>query len=84
MLKLDKFAFKTLKTRPVVSDNVSTSILLQAGFIRQTMAGVYNYTTLGLRVLRNIENVVRDEMNNYGANEVLLSALSPRDLWEKT
>jgi prolyl-tRNA synthetase len=84
MLKLDKFAFKTLKTRPVLSDNVSTSILLQAGFIRQTMAGVYNYTTLGLRVLRNIENVVRDEMNNYGANEVLLSALSPRDLWEKT
>lgn len=84
MLKLDKFAFKTLKTRPVVSDNVSTSILLQAGFIRQTMAGVYNYTTLGLRVLRNIENVVREEMNNYGANEVLLSALSPKDVWEKT
>jgi prolyl-tRNA synthetase len=84
MLKLSTFAFKTLKTRPVVSDNVSTSILLQAGFIRQTMAGVYNYTTLGLKVLRNIENIVREEMNNYGANEVLLSALSPRDLWEKT
>lgn len=84
MLKLSNFAFKTLKTRPIVSDNVSTSILLQAGFIRQTMAGVYNYTTLGLKVLRNIENIVREEMNNYGANEVLLSALSPRDLWEKT
>ena len=84
MLKLSTFAFKTLKTRPNISDNISTGILLQAGFIRQTMAGVYNYTTLGLRVLRNIENVVRDEMNNYGANEVLLSALSPRDLWEKT
>jgi prolyl-tRNA synthetase len=65
MLKLSNFAFKTLKTRPVVSDNVSTSILLQAGFIRQTMAGVYNYTTLGLKVLRNIENVVREEMDNY-------------------
>jgi prolyl-tRNA synthetase len=84
MLKLSNFAFKTLKTRPVVSDNVSTSILLQAGFIRQTMAGVYNYTTLGLKVLRNIENIVREEMDNYGANEILLSALSPRDLWEKT
>lgn len=84
MLRLDKFAFKTLKTRPIVSDNVSTSILLQAGFIRQTMAWVYNYTTLGLRVLRNIENIVREEMNNYGANEVLLSALSPRDVWDKT
>lgn len=84
MLRLENFAFKTLKTRPIVSDNVSTSILLQAGFIRQTMAGVYNYTTLGLRVLRNIENIVREEMNNYGANEMLLSALSPRDLWDKT
>lgn len=84
MLRLENFAFKTLKSRPVVSDNVSTSILLQAGFIRQTMAGVYNYTTLGLKVLRNIENIVREEMDNYGANEMLLSALSPRDLWEKT
>lgn len=84
MLKLSTFAFKTLKTRPNISDNISTGILLQAGFIRQTMAGVYNYTTLWLKVLRNIENIVREEMNNYGANEVLLSALSPRDLWEKT
>jgi prolyl-tRNA synthetase len=65
MLRLENFAFKTLKSRPVVSDNVSTSILLQAGFIRQTMAGVYNYTTLGLKVLRNIENIVREEMDNY-------------------
>ncbi|MBT3726753.1 hypothetical protein HOF65_01540 [bacterium] len=54
-----------MKTRPKISDNVSTSILLQAGFIRQTMAGVYNYTTLGLKILRNIENIVREEMNNY-------------------
>ena len=84
MLKLSNFAFKTLKTRPNISDNISTGILLQAGFIRQTMAWVYNYTTLWLRVLRNIENIVREEMDNYGANEMLLSALSPKDVWEKT
>jgi prolyl-tRNA synthetase len=65
MIKLSNFPIKTLKTRPKISDNVSTSILLQAGFIRQTMAGVYNYTTLGLKILRNIENIVREEMNNY-------------------
>jgi prolyl-tRNA synthetase len=65
MIKLSTFPIKTLKTRPKISDNISTGILLQAGFIRQTMAGVYNYTTLGLKVLRNIENVVREEMNNY-------------------
>lgn len=84
MIQLSNFPIKTLKTRPVVSDNVSTSILLQAGFIRQTMAGVYNYTTLGLTVLRNIENIVREEMNAYGASEILMSGLSPMDIWEKT
>ncbi|MFK7779937.1 MAG: His/Gly/Thr/Pro-type tRNA ligase C-terminal domain-containing protein [Candidatus Gracilibacteria bacterium] len=84
MLKLSNFPIKTLKTRPHISDNISTGILLQAGFIRQTMAGVYNYTTLGLKVLRNIENVVREEMDAYGAAEILMSALSPKENWEKT
>jgi len=84
MIKLSNFPFNTLKTRPKISDNVSTSILLQAGFIRQTMAWVYNYTTLGLKVLRNIENIIREEMDNYGASEILMSALSPKENWEKT
>lgn len=84
MLRLSNFPFKTLKTRPVVSDNNSTGILLQAGFIRQTMAWVYNYTTLWLRVLKNIEQIVREEMNNYWASEILMSWLSPMDVWEKT
>lgn len=84
MIQLSKFPIKTLKTRPVVSDNVSTWILLQAGFIRQTMAGVYNYTTLWLQVLRNIEHIIREEMNAYGASEILMSGLSPMDVWEKT
>ena len=84
MIKLSNFPIKTLKTRPKISDNISTSILLQAGFIRQTMAWVYNYTTLGLKVLRNIENIVREEMDNYWASEVLMSSLSPKELWDKT
>lgn len=84
MIKLSNFPIKTLKTRPHISDNVSTGILLQAGFIRQTMAWVYNYTTLGLNVLRKIENIVREEMNVYGASEILMSGLSPMDIWEKT
>ncbi|MCP4523760.1 MAG: hypothetical protein GY828_06115 [Candidatus Gracilibacteria bacterium] len=84
MLQLSKFPIKTLKTQPKISDNVSTSILLQAGFIRQTMAGVYNYTTLGLRVLRKIENIVREEMDAYGSSEILMSGISPRDIWDKT
>jgi len=84
MIQLSNFPFKTLKTSPKVSDNKSTSLLLQAGMIRQTMAGVYNYTTLGLSVLRKIEQIVREEMNAYGASEILMSGISPMDIWEQT
>lgn len=84
MLQLSTFPIKTLKSTPNGSDNTSTGILLQSGFIRQTMAGAYNYTTLGLKILRNIENIVREEMDNYGASEVLLTGLSPKENWEKT
>jgi len=84
MIRLSKFPFKTLKTIPNWSDNKSTWILLQAWFIRQTMAWVYTYTTLWLKVLRKIENIVREEMDNYGAFETLMPALSPKELWEKT
>jgi len=84
MIKLSNFPFKTQKTVPNGSDNKSTWILLQAGFIRQTMAWVYTYTTLGLKVLRKIENIVREEMDNYGVAETLMPALSPKELWDKT
>lgn len=84
MIKLSNFPFKTQKTIPNWSDNKSTWVLLQAGFIRQTMAWVYSYTTLWLKVLRKIEKIVREEMDNYGANETLLPALSPKELWDKT
>ncbi len=84
MIKLSKFPFKTLKTIPSWSENKWTGLLLQAWFIRQTMAGVYTYTTLWLKVLRKIENIVREEMDNYGAFEMLMPALSPKELWEKT
>ena len=84
MIELSNFPFKTLKTTPKVSDNKSTWLLLQAWFIRQTMAWVYNYTTFWLKILRKIENIVREEMNKIWASEVLMSGLSPRDVWEKT
>jgi len=84
MIKLFSFTFKTEKFAPKVSDNKSTSLLLQAGFIRQTMAWVYSYTTLWLKVLRKIENIVRKHMDNYGAYEILMPALSPKELWKKT
>jgi len=84
MLQLSKFPIKTLKSAPKVSDNKSTSYLLQAWFIRQEIAWVYNYLPLWLRVLRKIENVIRQEMNSIWAQEILMWSLSNKESWEKT
>jgi len=84
MIFMSKFPFKTQKTAQKVSDNKSTSILLQAWYIRQVMAWVYTYTTLWLKVIDKIKNIVRDEMNNYWAFETLMPSLAPRELWEIT
>lgn len=84
MIQLSKFPFKTQKTAPKLSDNKSTSILLQAWFIRQVMAWVYTYTTLWLKVLEKVKTIVREEMDNYWAYETLMPALSPRELWDTT
>lgn len=84
MIRLSKLPFKTLKTIPNVSDNKSTWILLQAWFIRQVMAWVYTYTTLWLRVLNNIEKIVREELDNYWCFETYMPWLSPKELWDKT
>lgn len=84
MLQLSKFPIKTLKSAPKVSDNKSTSYLLQAWFIRQEMAWAYNYLPFWLRTLRKIEQVVREEMNAIWASEVLMCSLSNKESWLKT
>lgn len=84
MIYMSKFPFKTQKTSQKISDNKSTSVLLQAWYIRQVMAWVYTYTTLWLKVLDKIKNIVREEMDNYGAFETLMPSLTPQEAWEKT
>ena len=84
VIRLSKFPFKTEKVPPKASDNISTSLLLQAGLIRQVMAGVYTYTTLGLRILKKIENIIRQEMDNYGCYEILMPWISPKEYWDAT
>ncbi len=84
IIELSKFPFKTQKTIPNGSDNKSTWLLLQSWLIRQTMAWVYTYTTLGLNVLRKIENIVREEMNAIWCYETSMPNLSPKELWETT
>lgn len=84
MLQLSKFPFKTLKSAPKVSDNRSTSLLLQGGYIRQAMAGAYEFLPIGQRVLHNIEQVIRKEMDDAGYHEMLMTILTPREYWETT
>ena len=84
MLKLSNFPFSTLKTRPKISDNISTSILLQGSYIRQAMAWAYEFLPMWYRVLKNIENIIREEMDLAGYHEMLFSILTPKELWETT
>lgn len=84
MIVLSKFPINTLKSQPKVSDNRSTSLLLQWWLIRQEMAGVYNYLPLWFKVLKKIENIVREEMNNAGAFELLMPALWSKEHWVQT
>jgi prolyl-tRNA synthetase len=83
-MQMSQLAFSTSKTAPSGADTINHRLLVQAGFVRQLMAGVYTYTPLGLRVLRNIEKIVRQEMNQLGAQEILMPALHPKANWVKT
>ncbi|MCL6622444.1 MAG: proline--tRNA ligase [Syntrophobacterales bacterium] len=71
----------TLKENPAEAEAVSHRLLLRAGMIRKLASGIYNYLPLGLKVLRKVEAIVREEMNRAGAQEVLLPAVQPAELW---
>lgn len=81
-MRYSEFFLKTNKEAKEF-DSVNATLLQKGGFIHQTMAGVYTFLPLGLRVLNNIEQIVREEMNKLGS-ELLMPALSPRDLWQAT
>lgn len=75
---------KTLREVPRDADAVNHRLLVQAGYVRQVMAGVYTYLPLGLRVLNNISQIVRQEMDAIGGQEVLMPSLHPATLWKQT
>lgn len=77
-------AFRTLREAPKEAETVNHKLLVQAGFVRQVMAGVYTYLPLGLRVLNKISQVVREEMDLIGGQEVLMPLLHPSRLWKQT
>ena len=74
----------TLKEIPSDADIKSQELLVRAGFIRKAVAGVYSYLPLGLRVLQKITQIVREEMNNIGAQELLMPIMQPAEIWKTT
>jgi prolyl-tRNA synthetase len=75
---------KTLREAPADADSDSHRLLLRAGLVQQTAAGIYSYLPLGLRVLRKVEQIIREEFDRADGQEVLMPALSPADLWEES
>lgn len=83
-MRQSKLATKTLKETPKDADNISAALLIRAGFIDKLSAGIYSYLPLGLKVLRKIENIVREEMNAIEGQEILMPALQPKENWDLT
>jgi len=83
-MRFSEFGLTTLKEVPAEAEIVSHKLMLRAGLIRRLASGLFTWMPLGLRVLRNVEAVVREEMNRAGALELLMPAVQPAELWEKT
>ena len=83
-MRFSKTLIPTLKEDPVEAQVVSHRLMLRAGLIRQLSAGIYTWLPLGLRVLRKVEAIVRQEMDRAGAQEVLMPAVQPGELWQES
>ena len=81
---LSKILLPTLKDAPQEAEVISHKLMLRAGMIRKVASGIYTWLPLGLKVLRKIENIVREEMDSSGAQEVFMPMVQPRELWEET
>ncbi|MFA5945946.1 MAG: aminoacyl--tRNA ligase-related protein [Patescibacteria group bacterium] len=83
-MKYSQLFTKTVRNAPADAETINARLLTQAGFVDQLMAGVYSYLPMGLRVLRKIENIAREEMDAIGGQEVLMPMLHPKANWEVT
>ncbi|WP_293978821.1 proline--tRNA ligase [uncultured Clostridium sp.] len=83
-MKMSNMLISTLREVPAEAEIDSHKLMLRAGMIRKMAAGIYNYMPLGLKVLKNVEDIVREEMNAAGAQEFLASAMIPAELWQES
>ncbi len=83
-MKASQFFISTLKEAPADAEVISHRLMLRAGFIKRLGAGIYSYMPMGLRVMRKIEAIVREEMNRAGAIELLMPVVQPAELWQES
>ncbi len=83
-MKLSNYYLPTLKEAPKDADTLSAKLMIRAGLIRKAASGLYEWLPLGLRVLKKVENIVREEMDKAGACEVWLPIVQPKELWEES
>jgi prolyl-tRNA synthetase len=84
IMRVSRFLLSTVRETPAEAETISHQLMLRAGMIRKIAAGVYSWLPLGLRVLRKVEHIVREEMNRAGAQEVLMPAVQPAELWQES
>ena len=83
-MRASEFLLTTLKETPADAEVISHQLMLRAGLIKRVAAGIYTWMPLGLRVLRRVESVVREEMNNAGALEITMPVVQPAELWQES
>lgn len=83
-MKASQFHFTTLRDAPADAEVISHQLMMRAGFIKRLGAGIYTYMPLGLRVIRKVEAIVREEMNRAGATECTMPMVQPAELWQET
>ena len=83
-MRLSRYLLPLLKETPAEAQVVSHQLMLRAGMIRQSSAGIYSWLPLGLRVLAKVERIVREEMDAAGAHEILMPAIQPAELWQES
>ncbi|MEY2730679.1 MAG: hypothetical protein RL584_1805 [Pseudomonadota bacterium] len=83
-MKASQFLISTLKEAPADAEVVSHKLMMRAGLIKRLGAGIYNYMPMGLRVIRKVEDIIREEMNRAGAIEVTMPVVQPAELWQET
>ncbi len=83
-MKLSKYLLPVLKEVPNEAEIISHTLMLRSGMISQSSSGIYSWLPIGLRVLKKIESIVKDEQNNAGVNEILMPTIQPADIWKES